>query len=436
MQRVEEDVLSEIFALAISQSEGRTTLRDAPLNLSHTCRRWRELLLSNGRFWTHLDCFNSRTYDHRLASLWPERSRDAIMNVRIGPHHDGSQESKDRDCERLLEAVLRNQSRVGALKVMMMGSHEGEPMKLHDLSNLVSLELHHPFPFRGDSLLLSSTHALLHLPHLPEETQAIAPVLTKLTLTGVKEAEAQLAGVLAMLVHCHNLSEFALTTRRNRSVERRDEESEAPINCILEKLESFSYSTFSYGGFLRHIRAPSLRYICVMGIASWPPAFNEMYDDIRDFLADSERGPVVRSAHFFFTHIEEEAQLAILEALPGVTTLEAGFPRTNRVYRGLTLGGDGGELCPLLEYMEIHAPPKEGVRAMIDMLRSRFDESAKFRAVIATRPLEDDDAEELRAQVEIHRWISEGRLNGPRLPSTGQLYDRFVAARQGLRMRF
>ena len=47
------DALYQIFDYAIPVSlDGRSILKyEAPLNISHTCRTWRQLALSNGHIW-------------------------------------------------------------------------------------------------------------------------------------------------------------------------------------------------------------------------------------------------------------------------------------------------------------------------------------------------------------------------------------------------
>ena len=73
------DALAEIFDWAIILSEDPFCLRQAPLNISHTCRAWRAVLLQNGRFWARVrwpesKAETARAVHVRLAALFLDRS--------------------------------------------------------------------------------------------------------------------------------------------------------------------------------------------------------------------------------------------------------------------------------------------------------------------------------------------------------------------------
>lgn len=75
------DALVLIFDEAVrsARSWERSNSRYAPLNISRTCRRWREILLSNARFWANFECETMSAYE--LAPLWLKGSRNAVINV-------------------------------------------------------------------------------------------------------------------------------------------------------------------------------------------------------------------------------------------------------------------------------------------------------------------------------------------------------------------
>ena len=57
---LDDDVLLAIFENAAQVFQPRTSELAALLNLSRTCRRWRDLVASNARFWTRIVCIQGK----------------------------------------------------------------------------------------------------------------------------------------------------------------------------------------------------------------------------------------------------------------------------------------------------------------------------------------------------------------------------------------
>ena len=90
-----DDVLCDIIERAIfldvygawdehSKRKSLSLTKESPLNVSHTCRAWRQLALSNARYWSRLIQALKEQYhlkaDIRMFSLFLERSANAILD--------------------------------------------------------------------------------------------------------------------------------------------------------------------------------------------------------------------------------------------------------------------------------------------------------------------------------------------------------------------
>ena len=431
---LDQDVLSEIFERAIDVSEGRISTRCAPLNLSHTCQAWRVYLLANGRFWTHLNCYNVDRYDPRLISLWTKRSKECIANILIGPHFQGTVHSKDEDLEQSLRHVFQIQSRIELLKVVghTLARTTPEPTLLHDISNLTNLELHHNFPIgKGRNLVVNCMHSpLLYLPlDLGTRSEAVAPRLVKLVLTGLSDDPDVQGGVLAMLTQCPNIKELELSMRmpKPRSPVPNHGQALDAGRIILANLESFSFKAYYYFQLLRHIRAPSLRSLCVMACVN--ASSFVVAHDVRRLLLDSDNGASVQCAHLFFINISNEDQIALLQAMPNITMLEANFPCTNQVLEKFVLDKGDQVLCRQLEQLDITVSPREGIEVARRMLLSRFNYSESFKAWVEIGRLTDELVTSLTSRLGMHRFTEEGRLNGPdNARQSKKKYGQFLAS--------
>ena len=74
------DIFSTIVEFAITLCDGWPSGKQAPLNISRTCRSWRKLMLSNGRFWSQFKIVGGNV---RLATLWLRRSKEAPLDFQV-----------------------------------------------------------------------------------------------------------------------------------------------------------------------------------------------------------------------------------------------------------------------------------------------------------------------------------------------------------------
>ena len=193
------DVLTVIFEWSTFLANGIPSIREAPLNLSHTCRSFRQLLLSSGHFWAHLRCLSPKVHG-RLAQMWLERSLDARITFRA---HGLSGIDEEEDLEAWRQVFSSKLSQFRALSVSFEGGLENiKPSTLHDLSTLTELVLRKDIPFGlGERGRFTP---LFIVPSVEATMRPIAPLLPSLYLRKVNGGNDAQRGLLAMLRHCPN----------------------------------------------------------------------------------------------------------------------------------------------------------------------------------------------------------------------------------------
>ena len=269
--------------------------------------------------------------------MWLERSRDAVIDVRIGYHPQVSRNDltvpeateAEQDISEVLKTIFRNQSRIGSIE--LFGSSlsarkkmVSSPIAVHDLSALTALALNYEFPFTTDPTSRYARRALISLP-IPSTTQVIARSLRTLTLTSIRESAMQQAGFLAMLQHCPNLEELKLATWapiQCKCLRRSPTEGPPPVS--LEKLELFEFDVYHYRDFLGLIKAPSLKRLDVRQLGSNLGRSQLLLQDVHRLIVNSGAGETLRVVRLILAGIglDETIAIALFQSLPNITTLE------------------------------------------------------------------------------------------------------------------
>ena len=419
-----DDVLLKVFHAAVQASSPKLSDNQAPLNVSRTCRHWRNLLLANPRFWLCLDCKSDD--ELKLVPLWLRRSQDAVIEVSISGFSLLPPKVDPVLLEGALRVIFNNQSRLG--KLLFAGLAHIPPVRVDNFSNLVEFRaVTSPPPVVGDAYLplkTDNTHAVSvsssHLQH-----RAIAPKLRNLDFWfGFALATREtLEGTWALLHQCPNLEQLSLHVLLCEAVEHN------PIDPILslEKLESIDLGCdgeddngLDYVRFLlRHLRAPSLHSLTITTIMN-----DTLVEAAREFLLGSNYGAPVREAGILMDDCSVQLQKKFLQDLSQVTklTIPDDFDfgdayRLEHTYQLLTLGSESGDFCPLLESFETSYSPSD-VEIMAKFLLSRLRQTRTFRASI--RSVKNEDLFRICEHPELQEWLE---VNGSDIHCTnGDLF--------------
>lgn len=376
------DALAEIFDWAITFSENSFCPQQAPLNLSHTCRVWRTILLQNGRFWARVKWPEARAVHVRLAALFLDRSASALLHYKIGQLSDGSGPDeirawhellfKKQERWRVVEMAMWELKWVGkSISTFSLRRRCGRRMEsttLRDLSELTRLVFADDYPFATvhDKIRTKGTPPLFLIPPSdPVNGCPIAPQLTSLICHGLRGGKRVERGMLIMLNHCPALEDLELVFESTYSTETPTEEDNGPI-CILRKLKRLTIGgryTFSSPTLLpRRMETPVLHELHIQA----DPAV--VYGELPNFLTRSKFGGPVCIADISSDsdYSEDEVVLEqatdrysrLLAALPKVKHLNLDVPNIELAFRLLdresdNIGGKCSNLCPLVENLRI-----------------------------------------------------------------------------------
>ena len=399
-------ILSYIFERAVVFSEYYPSVREAPLNVSQTCRSWRAIALANGRFWARLQGW----VHPRIASLWISRSGNALLDFSIEGYRGTC---GDEDFEDWHASLFRHHSRWRRIRSSLNYSQyvPRAPPGLTDLSNLKEWEWGFNmdiFPFRfGEDLGLRT---MFLIPDPWEAAHPIAPQLSRLSICFSQNSRI---GLLAMLQHCPRLHSLEITSEWGpKDIVDPDD----PI-CSLKHLEELSLRGIPALYLSVKLRAPSLQSLVAKGRDSLD--YPVLSSTIPQFLSKSQHGVPVRTAVlstytsffevFYTARMDEIGVGQLLQALPDVTHLTMCFRDMTSVCNLLSFGAEGGGLCQHLERLHVRLLPRH-VESAVRMLLTRFHRCEAFRATVEVSKRSCDTEFAIGEHAEMESFIESGRL--------------------------
>ena len=262
-----DDALCEIFDCAIPfYFHGDEVLNhEAPFNISHTCRAWRQLVLSDSRCWVlilYALKHSSLKVDIRILSLLLERSAGALIKFKIDKHCiQGPLGGSDLLAIHIIATGKQSRWLKMALRYPRECRDAVRPAELHDLSNLTEWKIADVFPF-GLEAHRESQSPLFVVPIRRTTDYPIAPLLSRLSLLRFRANCEEQRGVLAMLRQCPNLIVLRISFD---SEQPGFDEIDEP-GCLMEKLQALTVDgNFKYLHLFYKIKAPSLGYLLVDG---------------------------------------------------------------------------------------------------------------------------------------------------------------------------
>ena len=383
-----EDTLLHIFDAVLAREwSWRPNPTAAP------CRQWRELLLTHAHFWARLQCETED--DLKLAPLWLQRSKDAVIDVDISAGFDTNR-ALLRD---VLFMIINNQSRLGKLRLNQADLEEdAQPVAVDDFSNLTDLKVETTLSYRRTVLPYT------FLSSQPRQ-QPIAPKLTKVSIYFSHTATHLQREIRGLLEQCPNLKELSLDLSNCAVVE--DDEPDGHV-YVFGRLESIdltgSYRDKNVTDYVRRLlqrsEAPSL-----LSLSFEFDMDNPFVDAAQQFLMRSNYGRV-QKAVLRVSRCGLRLQEKIYRALPGVKELHIDEHQATS-YNLLTLGRGTGDLCPLLEYIWVKNSPQKGHEAVVDCLVSRLSQGKRFKAEIRVDHTDDDDRDWIYTHPILKQWIND-----------------------------
>lgn len=409
------EVLTHIFLWAAALAKFQPKNHEAPLNVSRTCKAWRQLLLTSACFWTHFDTISAvpvqfeleGEFDIRLAMMWLERTRNATIAYRVGSQFE--KRSDMADIAAWLSEISKRQSQWGELSLLY--PHEKRlAIRTEPLGNLPNLRSWHfqgpsPFTVERDGPYIDYK-PLFFVPDLNSTGQPIAPRLTTLHISRIFADRALQQGLLAMLRHCPNLESFLISywNEGNDSGLRDD----IPI-CVLSKLKQLTLiGNFEHLHLFKKLKAPALDSLNV----SAPLRNHDLARDLLTIihglgLVQSLRKLVLNPMKYTFNKV---AQRLLLEDFPELSFLYIDFPASTATCKLLSLAPRGSRLCPRLDELRICFEQPPNIDVLQRMLSSRFASNENFRVSIHINKMERGGKELLDTNSSFRQWKESGRL--------------------------
>ena len=395
------DVLPTIFEFATASAGGNPSIRDAPLNVSHTCRTWRELAIGHGWLWRHLDC-RFREIHPRLASMWLERSKELLLDYRLNQYLGDNR----KEVEEWHRRLARRQRQWSIIH--MHFSHglaaRMTPSRLSDLPKLTRWILWDILPFEAVGRPVASITPLFFIPPPSEVAQPLAPALTELVCNGLEGGTRTLRGLLNMFQQCPNLEDVKLS----QSTQGRDEAfglSSTQSTCVLPVLRNLELSG-RFGRLLRRLKAPALQSFQV-DAKIWP--ISSACLNVAEFLSSTN----VRVATFTGyaderRAIQEREVLQLLSSMHSVQTLRLKYAATAFVCE--LLHSEGQHLCPQLEKLFMTFEDGADAKVVERMLSARYRLCPKFLASINVRDWFEKNQIDSQTKDTFKDWENQGSL--------------------------
>ncbi|KAH8119562.1 hypothetical protein DFH11DRAFT_1565702 [Phellopilus nigrolimitatus] len=424
LQRVPPEILLEIFLEChFSRPIHTLSIRQAPLNVSQTCRYWRDVALSSSLLWAHLDFHSRRSrfqHDHLRYILttmdtWFLRSNKAPLsfNMHISIPSIGDKALRS-SAEKVVSSLFRQQNRWKVIKLICMGLDLVKSLYLEATSMplIESLQLrfspqteyYYPPPHFDGILDLTSSLRLKTLHYrgsvLLNPSGPSLMALTECAFT----FRPPITEFLFMDV-CLNLLQLA-PNLESFSTHFGETEYFPPVPpgpmLMLPRLRTLS---------LMESVAPSLliQKLTLPGLVDLE--INSIHDQAGGILVDFMRRsqPRLESLIIIEGCPEEDELLDVLHPLLALRSLTIETAVLSYYFLiGMTLGGPWGVPCPTLQsivFCDIGG--WEGDEGLVaDMLVSRWH--APRRLEEASFLLVECDMEEIMEMQPVRRCVEEG----------------------------
>lgn len=414
------EILTKIFLEAIALADFEPKNHEAPLNVSHTCKAWRQLLLTNCFFWARLNlvsawpAYRERDIDIRLATMWLARTGKATISFHVVP--GDKPDSEEDNMAVWHHEIVKRQSQWGDMNMKLYyPDHERSVMQtlpLEDLQNLTIWRIDDNDPFAIESDEPRVDKASFLIPDLSLTGQPIAPRLTTLRITGIFVDNRQQRGLLAMLRHCPNLETFAICYEDEDDF---DLSEDTPI-CVLSKLKQLSLAgEFGRLHLFRKLRVPALDYLDV-GDPFHVNGIREVSMLIllisESELSHSLRKLVLGNRDPVYVCHNEAALRLILGAVPELELLYIDLDSDSSTFACilLSLAPGGSGLCPRLDELHMCFYEDPDIEVLERMLSPRFESNDKFIASFCIDTLERLGKELLDTNSNFRQWKESGRL--------------------------
>lgn len=403
------ELLTEIFLWAATFADFQRVTREAPLNVSHTCKAWRQLVLTKTCFWTRFE--PDHDVSGQLVLMWLERTGNATItyDTLMIVHR-----SKDHVIPTWHRELGKRQSQWGNMGLFYPHPDKGrravQTFPLEDLRNLTSWFVSDYYPFTIRYYKSRTAYKQLFLvPDLSSTGQPIAPRLTTLQITDFFADRVQHKGLLAMLRHSPNLEAFRLDFCLEKEDSRLSESTEI---CVLSKLRQLTLrGSFTRLHLFKNLRAPALDSLNVM----YTSGLLGMSGGVPTLISDFKLGPSMRKLvlDVLLWPVDGDTQRLLFEALPDLSYLYIKVPELTYVCGLLSLAPDGPGLCPRLDELRMcfYQPPD--IDVLGQMLSSRFESNEKFRVSIRDDKrsrYKNIEKELLDTNPSFREWNESGRL--------------------------
>ena len=262
--------------LAVFAFECRPSLYHAPVNVSQTCRIWREIATNEPQLWAHLrlnDTYEGKGLEGygcekklQILRLWLNRSRQSTLSYDVN-------ETTSLH-EPALQLLVEHQNRWKHVKVNLGNGNRAQRIPITSLPHLESFEVE--IDWNGDlfrsyrvkvDLFPEFGGPLFLFPPTSSPDQVIAPRLTTLRVEA-KETDNKFSRLfcLPMLRHCPNLLKLSIFYYPWEDEQDRDSVDETEV--YLPKLQEFEFVTKydSHTHALSFLRLPELKKF---GISIW-----------------------------------------------------------------------------------------------------------------------------------------------------------------------
>lgn len=402
ISRLNDDVLSKIFLLAVPIEQFLPYTSDAPKNVAQVNRAWRRIALSTPQLWSVLPIYFAFLYGIPVEEeypihirLWLERSRSFPLRCEFIEDQDGPETNG------LFELFLERQHQWKSMEIRWWRDRpDVRRFMVHDLRRLEHLMLSYykitncsPPSFREDPVspsLLDTLKTVLDFPPIHHPKDVIAPKLTSLILRNIRgfpHTPREL--FLPILRHAPNLESLEIDFKLGFYKKEVDADVTDWVNfheiavgndavresdVVLPRLHSLVCLIWDgvYTNFLAHLRVPNLKQLDFAGVG-WHPAHRGRVPDLYEMLNKSSAQ--VETGKFSI-HLDGWGWAQLWGALPALKSLEL----------------PGGCALEQAQVLKLFYPPKwtSGPYPLPELSYLRFDVLYIFKRVLTG---EEEDAD-------------------------------------------
>ncbi|KAH8114779.1 hypothetical protein DFH11DRAFT_187741 [Phellopilus nigrolimitatus] len=416
IQHLPPEVLREIFLACLKREFNRLSIRQAPSNVSQTCRYWRNVALSTGKLWSFL-YYSEEDIPLRVfvvvLNAWLRRSGSSPLHysIRMPVSRDNLDEKEQIVFEQIVTAMFQHQNRWRNIDLSCYGikPSEGYCAKATSMPQIECLRLHFPGDYVDEAFKLDLSSALdirelsLRRAYI---SKPISIHLTNLKSCGIYHdampEDFSLADACLEVLHAApNLEAFEVEVIQSDSPSTWPT---TPRMLLRHLLEMYMIESPDITLILSNLTAPALTSLVI----------DSEHDDAGPVLLD-----FIRRSQPPLTHLNvangftsEEYLLEALQLLPTllsvdilVSSLSARFLEVFSVREGQSAAD---ALCPSLRRIAFgDLAGWEGLEDLVaQMLLSRWTTLGKFEEFVFAEL--DCDMEEVIGMESVHRCIGEG----------------------------